>query len=115
MRNDPLESPWIVSLEGMWSFHWSPDPWTRPIEFFRRDFDASQWSVLRVPSNWQLNGYGIPLYTNKRYPFLKDPPQRDGNAARGVHESPLEESGRILSADVSSARPLVRPPDLSSF
>jgi beta-galactosidase len=61
-----------------WSFRWSPDPWTRPVDFYRPDFDASQWSSLKVPSNWQLHGYGVPLYTNIRYPFLKDPPRVTG-------------------------------------
>ena len=75
MRGEPFGSSWIVSLHGMWSFQWSPDPWSSPSGFYRRDFDASQWSLLKVPSNWQLEGYGLPLYTNKRYPFLKDPPR----------------------------------------
>ena len=42
MQNEPLESDWVISLEGMWSFQWSPDPWSRPVDFYRRDFDASQ-------------------------------------------------------------------------
>ncbi len=104
MRNDPLESPWIVALEGMWSFHWSPDPWTRPVEFFRRDFDASQWSVLRVPSNWQLNGYGVPLYTNKRYPFLKDPPRVTGTP-------PVEFTSHRWRNQVGSYRRTFQKPD----
>jgi beta-galactosidase len=78
MRNDPSECDWILSLGGTWSFQWSPDPWSRPIDFYRRDFDTSQWALLEVPSNWQLNGHGVPLYTNKRYPFLKDPPRVTG-------------------------------------
>jgi beta-galactosidase len=78
MRSDPGECDWIIPLGGTWSFQWSPDPWSRPIDFYRRDFDTSQWALLEVPSNWQLHGHGVPLYTNKRYPFLKDPPRVTG-------------------------------------
>ena len=46
MRNEPGESEWMVSLEGTWSFQWSPDPWSRPVDFYQRDFDASHWSPL---------------------------------------------------------------------
>ena len=39
-------------------------------------------ALLEVPSNWQLHGYGVPLYTNMRYPFLKDPPRVTGTHRR---------------------------------
>jgi len=28
----------------------------------------------QVPSNWQMQGHGQPIYTNKQYPFPIDPP-----------------------------------------
>ena len=74
----PRSLQWWVSLEGEWSFQWSPDPWSRPVDFYREDFDTSQWNRLKVPSNWQLHGYGVPIYTNIKYPFLKDPPRVTG-------------------------------------
>ena len=78
LRNQPDESEWMLSLAGDWLFQWSPDPWSRPVDFYRADFDTSQWRLLKVPSNWQLHGYGVPLYTNITYPFLKDPPRVTG-------------------------------------
>ena len=104
MQNEPLESDWMISLEGMWSFQWSPDPWSRPVDFYRRDFDASQWSLLEVPSNWQLKGYGVPLYTNKRYPFLKDPPRVTGTP-------PVEFTSYRWRNQVGSYRRTFRVPD----
>jgi beta-galactosidase len=103
MQNEALESGWMI-LEGMWSFQWSPDPWSRPIDFYRRDFDASQWSLLEVPSNWQLNGYGVPVYTNKRYPFLKDPPRVTGTP-------PVEFTSYRWRNQVGSYRRTFRVPD----
>jgi beta-galactosidase len=78
LRNEPEKSEWMLPLAGEWLFQWSPDPWSRPVDFYRADFDTSQWGLLRVPSNWQLHGYGVPIYTNITYPFLKDPPRVTG-------------------------------------
>ena len=68
-----------------------------------------------VPSNWQLHGHGVPLYTNKRYPFSERPSAGDGNTTSGIYQLPLEESGRILSAHISGTGFLVRSPDVSSL
>jgi beta-galactosidase len=68
-------SPWIRSLNGEWAFHWSPDPATRPEKFFASDFDASRWHTIRVPSCWEMEGYGVPLYVNSRYPFAPHLPR----------------------------------------
>ncbi|MFG0289455.1 MAG: glycoside hydrolase family 2 TIM barrel-domain containing protein, partial [Rhodopirellula sp. JB044] len=63
------------SLNGDWKFNWSKDPSERPQDFFQNDFDVSGWDDIPVPSNWQLQGYGVPLYTNMKYPFHVDPPR----------------------------------------
>ncbi|MFG0254146.1 MAG: glycoside hydrolase family 2 TIM barrel-domain containing protein, partial [Rhodopirellula sp. JB053] len=67
-------SPYFQSLNGDWKFHWSPNPSERPKRFHQPEFDVSQWDELPVPSNWQMHGYGVPIYTNIKYPFHKAPP-----------------------------------------
>ena len=104
MQNELADSEWMVSLAGTWSFQWSPDPWSRPVDFYRRDFNASQWSLLKVPSNWQLHGYGVPLYTNKKYPFAKDPPSVTGTP-------PVEFTSFRWRNQVGSYRRTFRVPD----
>ena len=74
-EGDATKSDYFHSLDGDWQFHWSPDPGSRPTDFFKADFDASSWDTIPVPSNWQLQGYGVSLYTNVEYPFKKDPPR----------------------------------------
>lgn len=64
----------ITSLNGQWKFHWAKDPAHRPVEFYREDFDASGWDEITVPGNWQMQGYGIPIYSNWTHPFKKDKP-----------------------------------------
>jgi beta-galactosidase len=50
------------SLNGSWKFHWVQCPADRPKDFFRTEFDCSDWHDITVPSAWQLHGYGIPHY-----------------------------------------------------
>ena len=73
-KSDYDDSPWVRSLNGKWSFHWSPDPGSRPQDFFSSGFDASAWKQIPVPSCWELQGYGVPIYVNYIYPFKPDPP-----------------------------------------
>ena len=65
----------IVSLDGQWLFRWSRNPEERPKDFWREDYDVSQWNKITVPGNWQTQGYGTPIYININYPFVKDRPK----------------------------------------
>ncbi len=70
----PSASDKDMSLDGMWRFNWSKDPQSRPKDFFSDDYDESQWPLIEVPCAWQLQGYGLPIYTNFTPPFAKYPP-----------------------------------------
>ena len=67
-------SPFYKSLNGKWKFNWVRRPAERPQEFYKPSYDVSGWKEIPVPANWQLHGYGIPIYTNVPYPFPKNPP-----------------------------------------
>lgn len=75
-------SPYYKLLNGDWKFHWSPNPSSVPADFFKPEYDVSNWDELPVPSNWQMHGYDYPIYTNIEYPFPKNPPfvPQDENA-----------------------------------
>jgi len=76
LKFDAANSPDYLSLNGFWKFHWVKKPANRPQDFYNPDFDDSTWDEIPVPSNWQLQGYGVPIYTNIPYPFGKaDPPR----------------------------------------
>ncbi|WP_242135593.1 glycoside hydrolase family 2 TIM barrel-domain containing protein [Aestuariivivens marinum] len=62
------------SLNGTWKFNWVSSPDKRPIDFYRPDFDVSHWENIVVPGNWQMQGFGLPIYTNIKYPFKKEQP-----------------------------------------
>jgi beta-galactosidase len=68
-------SPFVRSLNGTWKFLWSPRPGARPVTFHAEGFDTADWDEIPVPSNWQMHGHGIPIYTNVTYPFPRNPPK----------------------------------------
>lgn len=70
----PESSPWVIRLDGKWRFEWSPAPSPVPSGFESTGFDDSDWTEIDVPSCWELQGHGIPIYTNVQYPFPCDPP-----------------------------------------
>ena len=71
----PADLPFYMTLNGDWLFKWSPGPDEAPKGFQHDAFDVSQWDHIKVPSNWQLQGYGIPRYFDMGYPFPVDPPR----------------------------------------
>ncbi len=74
-RTQPREaSPWFQSLDGNWKFNWVGKPDDRPVGFQDPAFDVGAWKEIPVPSCWELEGYGIPIYTNVKYPFPANPP-----------------------------------------
>ncbi len=76
---DANESPWVRSLNGRWKFHWVPRPEQRPVRFHEEGFDTRDWTEVPVPSTWEREGHGTPLYVNSRYPFHVDPPRVMGD------------------------------------
>jgi len=62
-------SQYYKSLNGNWKFNWVKKPSDRPVDFFEENYDDSQWNEIPVPSNWQMYGYGIPIYRNIKYPL----------------------------------------------
>ena len=72
----------IISLDGQWLFQWSKDPDSRPAGFEAEDYDVSHWDWITVPGNWQLQGYGMPIYTNSQYPFRRNAPSVTGEPNR---------------------------------
>jgi beta-galactosidase len=74
MKGTREASPFHKSLDGNWKFHWVRKPAERPVDFYKPDYDVSCWNDIPVPSHWELNGYGIPIYTNSLYQFPPNPP-----------------------------------------
>ena len=63
------ESPYYMSLNGKWKFHWVKNPDTRPKDFYKPSFYTGGWADINVPGNWERQGYGTAIYVNETYEF----------------------------------------------
>lgn len=81
-------------LNGTWQFNYSDTPETRPTDFYKEGFDTSTWNTIKVPSNWEVEGFGVPIYVNATYPFQKgelNPPDiPDGDNPVGSYKRTFE-------------------------
>ncbi|GAA0182604.1 beta-galactosidase LacZ [Clostridium sediminicola] len=70
LEGNAKKSKHYMCLNGQWKFSYSDDIEKRNKEFYNEDFNTSKWNEIKVPSHWQLEGYGIPQYTNVTYPWV---------------------------------------------
>ncbi len=83
-KDDCYKYPWlepkhadVLSLNGNWKFHYTADRSKgRPgkDDFYADNADVSGWDNIRVPLNWEMAGYDVPVYNNVGYPFHNNPP-----------------------------------------
>lgn len=64
------ENARMISLNGTWKFNFVEKSEDRPLDFYKAD--VSHWDNIEVPSNWEMKGYGTPIYRNSGYPFGKE-------------------------------------------
>jgi len=74
LAGDDRASSHYHSLSGQWHFNFVEKPELRPTDFYKTDFDVSEWPLIDVPSNWQLQGYDYPIYVNHGYGFPTNKP-----------------------------------------
>ncbi|MBR4741066.1 MAG: beta-galactosidase, partial [Bacteroidales bacterium] len=71
------ESENYRSLNGVWDFKYFDDH--RVMEAVPGVMEGKpvigQWDKIQVPGNWEVQGYGIPIYTNIQYDFMPVNPQ----------------------------------------
>ncbi len=78
---DHQTGQWQKSLSGKWDFVLLNNPDSTPSNFYKKDFKGLVWDSITVPSNWQMQGFGQPIYTNIKHPFVPNPPHvpHEGN------------------------------------
>ncbi|WP_027125946.1 glycoside hydrolase family 2 [Gelidibacter mesophilus] len=72
-KDDMSKAENYLLLNGTWQFNYSDTPDVRPADFYKEDYDTSNWNTIKVPSNWEVEGFGVPIYVNATYPFQKGP------------------------------------------
>lgn len=86
--NDREKSERYQSLNGEWDFRFAPKPGDAPADFYRTKVVG--WGKIPVPSNWEMQGYGAPIYKSAVYPFRPiNPPHAptDHNAVGSYQRS----------------------------
>ncbi|WP_298319416.1 glycoside hydrolase family 2 TIM barrel-domain containing protein [uncultured Aquimarina sp.] len=96
--NKREQSKFYKSLNGDWKFNWVAKPADASMDFQDNNFDASKWKTIDVPSNWEMRGYGIPIYTNSVYPFFSDFPNINH------HDNPVGHYIKTVNIDDSWKR-----------
>lgn len=67
-------SPFVQSLDGTWKFKLVNTVAARPLDFFKTPYDVSAWQNIKVPANWQVEGFDKFIFTDVEYPIPPDPP-----------------------------------------
>ena len=89
-RHSHFETENIISLNGEWDFIWNENKRNLPKNFHLPNIDLKEWDKIQVPANWEINGYGVPIYVNDRYPFEKNPPLVPENNPTGVYKRKVQ-------------------------
>ncbi len=98
---DKEKSQRFKSLNGEWTFNWVKDPKQRPKTFQNINYDDSDWTSIKVPANWEVEGFGNPIYLDERYPFTTKWPDAptDYNPV-GTYRKTIEIDDAFLNEDI---------------
>lgn len=97
LSNDFAASEHYTSLDGKWRFAYFDD--------HRKAFipDAESWDTIKVPGNWEVQGFGIPIYTNHPYEFAPvnpTPPSLPDAVPVGIYQKTFEVPYAELDRDI---------------
>ena len=57
------------TLDGVWQFDYARNIDAIPQGFTAADYDCHDWETIHVPAHIQMEGHGVPHYTNTTYPW----------------------------------------------
>lgn len=88
-------SKFYKTLNGNWKFKYVAKPADASTNFHKTSYNSDDWKEIDVPSNWEMRGYGTPIYTNSTYPFYNDFPKINH------HDNPVGHYIRTFTVDPS--------------
>ncbi|MCK4989171.1 MAG: glycoside hydrolase family 2, partial [Bacteroidales bacterium] len=74
LQGERNTSPFHLNLNGPWQFHWAENPAEAPEDFYKPGSKRDEWQTIPVPSNWQMEGFGYPIFRNVGLPHPQIPP-----------------------------------------
>ncbi len=109
LTGDYENSPWYESLNGKWKFKFVTDDSLLPGDV--TSGKTAGWDDITVPGNWEVQGFGTPVYTNTTYDFMPSNPQPPTLPDRipvGVYsrtfEIPASWDGRDIYLNIGAAK-----------
>ena len=69
------QSPYYHSLNGVWKFFFVDAYKDLPADITSADVSTATWKDITVPGNWEVQGFGVAIYTNQPYEFAPRNPQ----------------------------------------
>ena len=85
-------SPYYKLLNGTWNFYYADTYKDLPANIEQPDANIA-WKEIKVPGNWEVQGYGVAIYTNHGYEFKPrnpQPPQLPEANPVGVYQRDIE-------------------------
>lgn len=96
-------SEYYQLLSGEWAFKFIPSHKMLPADINQLLSTTSEWSKIKVPGNWEVQGYGTPIYTNQPYEFAPmnpQPPTLPDNNEVGIYHRTFTVDNSWLSRDI---------------
>ena len=74
LKGNYESSPYYRLLNGTWNFFYV-DSYKQLPANIEKPGAAINWKTIQVPGNWEMQGYGVAIYTNQPYDFQPKNPQ----------------------------------------
>ncbi len=108
LAGDLTRSERYQTLDGQWSFKFSPSSDATPNGFEKPGYDVSGWKTIKVPAMWQTEGYDQARYNNITYPFPANRPliphaTNPVGSYRRTFEIPANWSGQDVILHIGAA------------
>lgn len=90
-------------LNGTWKFYYSDSHRNLPVDAVQEVADMKGWNDIQVPGNWEVQGYGVPIYTNHGYEFKAlnpQPPQLPEDIPVGIYRREITVPQDWMSRDI---------------
>ncbi|KAK8872024.1 hypothetical protein M9Y10_007780 [Tritrichomonas musculus] len=103
LSNKYKDSFYYKNLNGVWKFYYRDYPRDIPDDITDVDIDLSNWTEITVPGNWEVQGYGIAMYTNIKYdfnPLDPTPPELPDYVPVGVYRRNFDIPEEWLQRDI---------------
>lgn len=96
-------SKYYTLLNGTWKFYYTDSHRRLPADAVTNVAATNGWCDIQVPGNWEVQGHGVPIYTNHGYEFKASnpqPPQLPQDVPTGIYRREITIPQDWLARDI---------------